>query len=99
MTKVHKTVVEENYDRKSVLTLAMMWFFKKRDISVSRGFEGLVVEDGEDEVKRYVACARLKYIDYISHKALFSTFSLTLRHLSLFVTPSIMKTSPIILNA
>jgi hypothetical protein len=53
LTKVHKTVVEEKYDRKSVLTLAMMWIFKKRAFSVSRGFEGLVVEDGEDEVKRY----------------------------------------------
>ncbi len=54
LTKVHKTVVEEKYDRKSVLTLAMMWIFKKRAYSVSRGFEGLVEEDEEDAVKRYV---------------------------------------------
>jgi hypothetical protein len=43
LTKVHKTVVEEKYDRKSVLTLAMMWIFKKCAYSVSRGFEGLEV--------------------------------------------------------
>ena len=53
LTKVHKTVVEEKYDRKSVLTLAMMWIFKKRAFSVSRGFEDLVVEDEEEEVNRY----------------------------------------------
>ena len=54
LTKVHKTIVEERYDRKSVLTLAMMWIFKKRAYSVSRGFEDLVVDDEDDEVKRYV---------------------------------------------
>jgi len=32
----------------------MMWVFKKRAYSVSRGFEGLVVENDENEVKRYV---------------------------------------------
>ena len=53
-TKVHKTIVEEKYGRKSVSTLAMMWVFKKRAYSVSRGFEGLVVENDENEVKRYV---------------------------------------------
>ena len=63
LSKVHKTVVEEKFDRKSVLTLAMMWIFKKRAYSVARGFEGLVVEDGEDEAKRYAACARLKYVE------------------------------------
>lgn len=54
LTKVHKTVIEEKYDRKSVLTLAMRWIFKKRAYSVSRGFEGLGVEDAEDAVKKYV---------------------------------------------
>ena len=54
LPKVHITVVEEKYDRKSVLTLAMTWIFKKRAYSVSRGFENLVVEDGEDEVQRFV---------------------------------------------
>ena len=47
LPKVHITVVEEKYDRKSVLTLAMTWIFKKRAYSFSRGFENLVVEDGE----------------------------------------------------
>jgi hypothetical protein len=37
LTKVHKTIVEEKFDRKSVLTLAMMWIFKKRAFSLSRG--------------------------------------------------------------
>jgi hypothetical protein len=54
LTKVHKTVVEEKFDRKSVLTLAMMWIFKKRAYSVSCGFEDHVEEDKEDDVKRFV---------------------------------------------
>lgn len=31
----------------------MMWIFKKRVFSVSRGFEDLVVDDEEEEMKRY----------------------------------------------
>ena len=32
----------------------MTWIFKKRAFSVSRGFEDLVEEEKEDDVKRYV---------------------------------------------
>ena len=53
LTKVHRTVVDGRFDRKSVLTLAMMWVFKKRAFSLSRGFEDLVVEEEKDE-RRYV---------------------------------------------
>ncbi len=53
LTKVHRTVVDGRLDRKSVLTLAMMWIFKKRAFSLSRGFEDLIVED-EKEERRYV---------------------------------------------
>jgi hypothetical protein len=53
LTKVHRTVVDGKFDRKSVLTLAMMWIFKKRAFSLSRGFEDLVVEE-EKEERRYV---------------------------------------------
>lgn len=54
LTKVHRTVVDGRFDRKSVLTLAMMWIFKKRAFSLSRGFEALVVEEEEKEERRYV---------------------------------------------
>ena len=54
LMKVHRTVVEGRLDRKSVLTLAMMWIFKKRAFSLSRGFEDLVVEEEEKEERRYV---------------------------------------------
>ena len=53
LTKVHKTIVEKKYEQKSVLTLAMMWIFKKRAFSLSRGFEVIVVEE-EKEERRYV---------------------------------------------
>lgn len=54
LTKVHRTVVDGIFERKSVLTLAMMWIFKKRAFSLSRGFEGLVVEEEEKVERRYV---------------------------------------------
>lgn len=54
LTKVHKTIVEKRYDRKSVLTLSMMWIFKKRAFSVSRGFEDLIEEDNEEDMKKIV---------------------------------------------
>ena len=32
----------------------MIWFFKKRAFSVYRGFEDLIVEDEEDDVRGYM---------------------------------------------
>ena len=50
--KVHDALIQEKYDDKSVLTLAMMWIFRKRANSISRGFEGLL--DDEEGEKRTV---------------------------------------------
>ena len=60
LTKVHRTVVDGRYDRKSVLTLAMMWIFKKRAFSFSRGFEDLIVDKEEAEERRYIGQVNLE---------------------------------------
>lgn len=52
LTKVHSSIVEKRFDRKSVITLAMMWIFKKRAFSLSRGFEELI-DDEEYQEKEY----------------------------------------------
>jgi len=42
LTKAHRALIEKKADKKHVLTLALMWIFKKRAFSVSRGFSELI---------------------------------------------------------
>lgn len=42
ITKVHRVLIRKRVDKKHVLTLALMWIFKKRAFSVSRGFGVLI---------------------------------------------------------
>jgi hypothetical protein len=53
ITKNQFALLEGDYNQKAVLSLAMMWIFKKRAFSLSRGFEDIVVEE-EKEERRYV---------------------------------------------
>jgi len=48
VTKVNNVLLNERVDRKLVLSLALMWIFRKRAFSVSKDF-GLVVEEEEEE--------------------------------------------------
>jgi len=48
LTKVHDALEKGRGDHKAILTLAMMWIFRKRAYSISRGFEDLLgVEEGD----------------------------------------------------
>ena len=49
LTKVHGCLLKEVIDDKMVLTLAMMWIFKKRAFSVSKGFKELSCDEREKE--------------------------------------------------
>ena len=42
LTKVHRVLIGKRAEEKHVLTLALMWIFKKRAFSVSRGFRVLI---------------------------------------------------------
>lgn len=41
--KIHEALVHKENDDKHVLTLALLWIFKKRAFSISRGFKDLIV--------------------------------------------------------
>ena len=49
LTKVHRVLLQEECDDKMVLTLAMMWIFRKRAFSISSGFKDLVDVQTVDE--------------------------------------------------
>jgi len=48
VTKVNNALLAEKRNRKDVLSLALMWIFRKRAFSVSKGF-GLFLVEEKDE--------------------------------------------------
>ena len=60
LTKVHDALLQEKYDDHSVLTLAMMWIFRKRAYSISRGFEHLSDDEEQDEKRTITGQVDLK---------------------------------------
>jgi hypothetical protein len=47
ITKVNRSLLKKNRDRGLVLSLALMWLYRKRAFSVSRGFAQFIVIDIE----------------------------------------------------
>ncbi|MCW4048932.1 MAG: hypothetical protein NWE89_04265 [Candidatus Bathyarchaeota archaeon] len=48
VTKVNTALLQENKNRKLVLSLALRWIFKKRAFSVSKAFGLFLVEEIDD---------------------------------------------------
>jgi len=54
VSKVNKPLLAEKRDRKLVLSLALMWIFRKRAFSVSKGFGLYLVEEKDDNPRGQV---------------------------------------------
>jgi len=54
VTKVNNALLSEKMDRKLVLSLALMWIFKKRAFSVSRDFGEFLVEEKDERPRGQV---------------------------------------------
>jgi len=51
---VNNALLAEKMDRKLVLSLALMWIFRKRAFSVSKGFRLFLVEEKDDHPRGQV---------------------------------------------
>ncbi len=51
MSKVNNALLSEKVDRKLVLSLTLMWIFRKRAFSVSKDFGEFLVEEKECTVR------------------------------------------------
>jgi hypothetical protein len=52
VTKVNNALLAEKVDRKLVLSLALMWIFRKRAHSVSKDFGSDLIEEEEEDSPR-----------------------------------------------
>ena len=54
VTKVNNALLAEKIDRKMVLSLALMWIFRKRAFSVSKEFGAYLIEEKDDDPRGQV---------------------------------------------